>query len=406
MQENINESYKDDEIDLFELIKTLWSYRYKIVVTTACFFILGFIYTLIATPWYKANALVEVGFYRDSQNSVNEIMLAKTSEVVEKLKVKYIDLLKETEDRNEKVQSISAVKNNPKFFNITTVAKSNEEAINLVKKIVGDVSVEHKNTLDGYLNSQKIALANIDRQIEFLKNNRIVEVEQQIKNIENSMIPRLERQLAYLQNNTIPSAQLEVDNINKVSIPAIDKRIDTSTQELAKYEKDLERLKNIIPKTNGAKLTLLYLQEQNLNSNISSVNDRLIYLEQQKEQLMTKTLPDAYNRLDNLRNVMLINSQADIDNIKNDTLPTLQRQLYTLQTQELSALLDKRAIVELSLKPFNYKNTNIVSDIVTSKTPEKPKKPIILAISLMAGFILSVFGVLVYDAFKKRIKNS
>ena len=73
-----------------------------------------------------------------------------------------------------------------------------------------------------------------------------------------------------------------------------------------------------------------------------------------------------------------------------------------MQTNELEKLLDQKAVIELTLKPFNYKNTSVVSQIITSKHPEKPKKLIILAVALLAGAMVGVFWVLFADFMKKR----
>ncbi|OUT10682.1 hypothetical protein B9N62_09610 [Campylobacter concisus] len=103
--------------------------------------------------------------------------------------------------------------------------------------------------------------------------------------------------------------------------------------------------------------------------------------------------------------VELENMQAEKDILVNDKLPSLQRELVNLQTEELNKLLDQRSLIELALEPYNYQNTQIVSDIVISNKPVKPKKVIIIAIAFLSGLILSVFGVLVYDSIKNRINK-
>ena len=120
---------------------------------------------------------------------------------------------------------------------------------------------------------------------------------------------------------------------------------------------------------------------------------------------MTHTKTNAQNRLDRLTDIELENMQAERDAMVNDKLPILQKELVYLQTEEISGLLDQRSIVELSLNPYNYQNTQIVSDIVVSKNPVKPKKAIIIAIAFLSSLMLSIFGVLVYDSIKNRINK-
>ena len=131
----------------------------------------------------------------------------------------------------------------------------------------------------------------------------------------------------------------------------------------------------------------------------------MIAFEQQKQVLLTKSKPDAQNRLDRLVGVELENMQAEKDTIINDKLPSLQRELVNLQTEELNKLLDQRSLIELALEPYNYQNTQIVSDIVISNKPVKPKKVIIIAIAFLSSLMLSVLGILVYDSIKNRINK-
>ena len=147
------------------------------------------------------------------------------------------------------------------------------------------------------------------------------------------------------------------------------------------------------------------MMEQGIYSQISNLEQSIIAFEQQKQVLLTKSKPDAQNRLDRLVGVELENMQAEKDILVNDKLPSLQRELVNLQTKELNKLLEQRSLVELALKPYNYQNTQIVSDIVISNKPVKPKKTIIIAIAFLSSLMLSVFGILVYDSIKNRINK-
>ncbi|MCI6989609.1 MAG: Wzz/FepE/Etk N-terminal domain-containing protein [Campylobacter sp.] len=394
MQTNQNEIY-DDEIDLIELFKTLWDGRIVIAICVAVFVVLGVIYILVATPWYKATALVETGYYKSGATQNN--LLSETSATIEKLRISYIDLLEETEDKDAYVDSINEVKNNPSFFKITAFGKTNDLAKDIINLVVSDAASEHNNTLQTYLSTQKVTLANIDRQIEFLKNNRIVEVQTRIDNMQKITMPKLQRQIDYFEKVVIPMARKDVEVIDTINLPSLESRINLLNDDAKRYEDELKLLKNA--KGSDFTIAIELIQEQNLNSNLSSTKNNLIALEQQREVLITKTKPELQNRLDRLTNIELVNLQSDMDKLRYDTLPALQRELYNLQTAELNALLDKRSIVEISLQPHSYKNTSIVSDIVVSQNPTKPKKLIILAVSLVLGGMIGVFVVLVRSKY-------
>lgn len=382
---------QDDEIDLIELFKTLWNGKKTILIVTFTFLILAVIYTSLATKWYKAEALVEIGYYKQG---VEEVQLATTPEVVEGLSFVYIEVPKHIPNRDSYIESISEVKDKPKFFKIVAYGKDNELATSYIKRVVNDAAKAHQNTLDGYLSSQKLLLLNLDRQIDFLKNNKIVSVKQQIDNVKNLTLPRMQRQIDYLEKNTIPLAKIDIKNIDDISMVTIDERIKLLEANIVRYEKDLENLRKSINEAGVDTLAFLYMQEQNLNSQIASNRENIITLEQQKDLLVTKTKPELQARLDKLMSVDFMDMHSEIDKVVKDTLPALERELYSLQTSELNKLLDERSILELSLKPHNYKNTSIVGDIAISESPDKPKKLIIWAVAILLGGFVGVSVVL------------
>lgn len=393
-----NEIYKDDEIDLVELFATLWNGKIKIIVITVVFLVVGILYTLIATPWYKASALVEVGYYNTNENGVvKNVMLEEPKNIIEKLKTRYIDLLKDVEGKDVDVKSVNEIKNNNKFFSIEVLGKSNEKAVKMIDEMIQSVSDEHNKIIDGYISSQKVKLANIDRQIKFLQNNKIVEVQSQIDNVKQIIIPKLDKQIKYAQETTIPFAKQDLKNIDDIILKNIEEKIKLENDNLKKYTTELNTIKS-----NNAKQNTNLEFTINLNQLITSAKSNLIELEKNKNSIITITRPQMQARIDELEMTYLSNLQIEKEKALNDTLPALQRNLTNLQTNELEKLLDQKAVIELTLKPFNYKNTSIVSQIITSKHPEKPKKLIILAVALLAGAMVGVFWVLFADFMKKR----
>lgn len=393
-----NEIYKDDEIDFVELFSTLWNGKIKILATTVIFLVVGILYTLIATSWYKASALVEVGYYNINENGViKSIMLEEPKNIIEKLKTRYIDLLKDVEGKDVDVKSVNEIKNNNKFFSIEVLGKSNEKAVKMIDEMIQSVSDEHKKIIDGYISSQKVKLANIDRQINFLQNNQIVEVQSQIDNVKQIIIPKLDKQIKYAQETTIPLAKQDLKNIDDIILKNIEEKIKLENDNLKKYTTELNTIKS-----NNAKQNANLEFTINLNQLITSAKSNLIELEKNKNSIITITRPQIQARIDELEMTYLSNLQIEKEKVLNDTLPALQSNLANLQTNELEKLLDKKAAIELTLEPFNYKNTSVVSQIITSKHPEKPKKLIILAVALLAGAMVGVFWVLFADFMKKR----
>jgi len=393
----------NNEVDLFALAKKVWSYKKFIFLVTGATLLIAGLYAFAATPWYKVVTLVETGYYKNDNGE--EVLVANTSEIVQKLTIQYVDLLKDVEGLECRVQKISEEKNNKKFLNIEVVAVSNDIAKEQINKIVGDLAGEHRDILNAYLEIKRVQLANIDRQINFLKNNVIIEKQQQIEYVKNIQIPRIDRQIAYMREVVISEAERNIAVIDSINIPSVETNIALNKQRLKAYEAKLEELQTNKNIKIGENLILKQMLEQGFYSQITNLEQGIISLEQQREVLLTQTRPNAQDRLDKLNSVELENMQAERDTIINDKLPTLQRELANLQTEELNKLLDQRNIVELSLNPYNYQNTQIVSDIVMSKNPVKPKKAIIIAIAFLSSLMLSIFGVLVYDSVKSRINK-
>ena len=77
-----------------------------------------------------------------------------------------------------------------------------------------------------------------------------------------------------------------------------------------------------------------------------------------------------------------------------------------LLTTSLYNLEENKKIIELSLLPHNYKNTQIVGEIMTNDFPAKPKKYLIVAVAVVTGFILSIFLVFVIQFIQGTKKES
>lgn len=308
LEQNSRVVYQDDEIDLFELGKKVWRYKKFIFLFTGIVSLLAVVYVFMATPWYKATATIETGHYTNDNNEEN--LVANSPDIIQKLTVKYIDLLKGVQGLDYQVQKISMVKDSKKFFDIEVIAKTNDIALKQINKMVEDLANEHQKVINGYVELKKIQLSNIDSQINFLKNNKMVEKQQQIEYLKSMQIPRLDKQIT-----------------NK------DK---TNTQD----------------------------------------------------KLIEATLKDI---------------QAERGISTNDKLLSLEKELLNLQTEELIKLFDQKSHIEFMLKPYNYQNTHIVSNVIISNKPVKPKRIIIVVIAFLSSLMLSTFGVLCYDAIRQRI---
>lgn len=106
MNDKLNTQYQDDdEIDLMQLVGSIWDGRWIIVAITLLFTVVGVVYALVQTPIFQANSLIQIeekqpglpgltdlqGMFGGSSSSNTEIELIKSrrvlGEVVDNLKL-------------------------------------------------------------------------------------------------------------------------------------------------------------------------------------------------------------------------------------------------------------------------------------------------------------------------------
>jgi uncharacterized protein involved in exopolysaccharide biosynthesis len=91
------------------------------------------------------------------------------------------------------------------------------------------------------------------------------------------------------------------------------------------------------------------------------------------------------NLIENAQNVLKASS-LEIEQILKDSIPKLEQ---------------KKEVIQFKTSEQNLTNTRLVGDYITSQYPSKPKKSLIIIVSFVTGFILSIFIVF----FMRFIKN-
>ncbi len=156
----------------------------------------------------------------------------------------------------------------------------------------------------------------------------------------------------------IKNIDLRIDMINNKQIKILEKRIFLGKQNLEEYNLELKRIEENIKKiedTNPTLTALKLMEKKDLLKYISEFNLQLINLESKK---------------------------------------------YDLETTIISGLKEKRILLESVLLPFNYKNSDVIGNIMLSENPIKPKKKLIVVVAFITGFILSIFIVFIMQFIK------
>jgi uncharacterized protein involved in exopolysaccharide biosynthesis len=71
-----------------------------------------------------------------------------------------------------------------------------------------------------------------------------------------------------------------------------------------------------------------------------------------------------------------------------------------LEIVQIAKLQENLTSMKALMKPYNYKNTEIVGEILTNDYPAKPKKKLIVIVAFITGLILSIFLVFFLEFIK------
>ena len=144
---------------------------------------------------------------------------------------------------------------------------------------------------------------------------------------------------------------LQISDIKSKSVALIDKKIENNIKNLKSLEEQLKQIDENLKKIdslNPSLAALKLMEKRDITNSINTITIQNFELESKKDELLTTTL-------------------------------------YKLE--------ESKKIIELSLLPHNYKNTQIVGEIMTNDFPTKPKKSLIVAVAFVTGLIISIFLV-------------
>lgn len=171
-------------------------------------------------------------------------------------------------------------------------------------------------------------------------------------------------------------------------------------------EKNEFQLKNI-------SLSIKNIEEDklvNIEKKIELYQQNILNLEEQMVSV-TETLKNI-NKLDPAISALKLMEKRDISNaiiLNKSNLYDLIEKKENLINIEINKLLDRKKILETLSLSHNLKNSEVVGSILVNENPIKPKKFIIVIITFVTGFILSIFLVFfieVIKSLKKEEKNN
>ena len=201
---NLNNEYLDDEIDLIELLRTLYSSKKLIIIVTLAFSLLAFIYTTQKEVEYQSTVILEVGSY-DLSNGEKKLV-EPVSSLIKKLKINQIS--QQSDELNYK--SIE-----DHFLQINYTSPSPELNENSIKEAIKFSQDSYMKTLDNIVNSFSDGIKAKELQIDFL--------------INSSLSNKESRQLEVI--NEINEIDSKVD-LDKIKINFLSKLLITQKNDL------------------------------------------------------------------------------------------------------------------------------------------------------------------------------
>jgi uncharacterized protein involved in exopolysaccharide biosynthesis len=238
---------EEDEIDLRELFKTIWDSKTFIIITTTIITLLAGIYAFTKTPIYEVNALIEIGNYKldsSSGSSSNNVLLNNPQELVQKLKIIFIDEFKNVKNKKSQIVSISVPKKSKVMVEVKAEGISNKLAIQEINKLLKSVQVEDQKILNDVKNRRELKIKNINEKIHIIKNE-------------------------------------EMDFVND--------KILLQKKRVINFKKQLKEINNNIKKTNTknpALSALLIMQQRDMSSSIYDMETNILDLKNQKYSIM------------------------------------------------------------------------------------------------------------------------
>lgn len=347
----------EDEIDLKELIITIWRKKVFILFFTVVVTILAVIYVFIKTPIYEVKSVVRVGYIGEN--------LVEDSKILEKkLRLIFnVDSKKNIIEKNKPIVSnISSVNKVDNFIEVSTQGYSNKEALEKNKEVITFLQTEYKAKIDEYILRTNMIIKNIEEKIAYVNDVEKVNTQKDIEKIKTQDISKIENQINLLKT---------------VDLKIIENKLKFNKEKLKEYEDNLSKISKRKSSDNTQNM-LMAMQILNIQNLILNIQNTIENLKREKEKILDITIK---------------NLEIEKENLINDDIRKLNIHLNIDITNKINDLKDKLQLEKLKLTNDSVKNSEIVGSILTDENPVKPKKKLIIAVAFVTGFILSIFLV-------------
>lgn len=219
------------------------------------------------------------------------------------------------------------------------------------------------------------------------------------------------------------TAEVESIKVPKSSKEFIEIKASSTSNKLAveKIQEIVEFIQNKHQKILDDVKQRREIEIANIDSQISNIKNRAIPLLENKIKIQNETLKGFKKQIEaistNLKKIEVSDSslaalklmeKRDVTSfvIKlNTQLMDLKDKKDTMSTTTVNKLEEKKLLVSSLMLPHNYKNTQIVGEVITNDYPVKPKKKSIVIVAFVTSLVLSIFMVFFLEFIRREDKN-
>ncbi|GEM_PF-1470974 len=348
-------------------------------------------------------------FKKDIQAQIDKI--TRDIEKLKNIEIKKIEdkiALAKEQDVKKIEEHINLIKN--------IELKKIEDKINLIKNI------ELKKIDDKINLIKNIELKKIEDKINLIKNIELKKIDDQIKLYLNEIIPNIEKKIA-ISERQIEKFEKNIENLQKSILNTQDPAFKALTLvQISNYQNmiynrqlkinDLELqkekiLKETIPNLQRQKEKILKETIPNLQRQKEKIlKETIPNLQRQKEKILKETIPNLQRQKEKILKETIPNLQRQKEKILKETIPNLQRQKEKILKIDIPKLQDNIVALKYKLTDAYISPTKAVGDIQTYDKPKKPKKKLILAVSVITGVILGIFLIFLIQFFREENDKS
>jgi len=363
---------EEDEIDLVELFKTLVKRKWFIVIFTMVVTMLAVVWALTRTPIYEVKSNLQIGFIGKDLIADPDTLI-KTANLVFNVE----DKISTKEAFISEVSSIESNKKLKNFIEIKTQAISNDEALKKNKEVVTYVKNKYKTVIEQFINNN---------------NNNIKAIKVKISNLENLETKNLKRQIELLKTQKVVEIDEKIKFYSKIKINTLEKKIGFHISKLKEYTKAVKQIyQNNMKVIDATALTI---------SSIQMVNYQNLILNSQNK------IEDLKLEIENINNETIPNLQREKKNIQNDVLRKLEYKLKIELPNKKVKFLEEIEQLKYQNSEQNIQNSKVIGSYVIKDYPVKPKKKLIVAVAFVTGFILSIFLVFFLEFIRSMKEES